>query len=208
MVTLQEWDWVPNNMTFQPQLRVHEPRYGKKPHGHGSPYWMFSMQLPIVDETTRREIDIFRATSGGVSVVEFYDVRCPYPVHYEDVDPALMEATVPDVTIIAMVKADSTLVVQGSAGDVITKGDPISFVYGNVRYYFKFTETVALNGTHQTIGVINRPRTTINPVSVVADRIMPRCRFVCDFNNMGGHTEAHGFTSFTLSGIEYFGEVS
>lgn len=203
MVTLQEWKWIPNNMSFHPQLQVHTPMFGKQVHGHGSAYWMFSMQLPPVNEEKRAEIDVFRAQAGGASIVEFYDVRRPVPYFYRNAEKSMVSQIVPNVTIKGMSKSDETLTINGVADDVISVGDPISFVHNDIRHYFKSKETKKLTGSDETLSVMIRPRMDLSSLSIVADRIKPKCRFTCAFNDMGGQTNVHGLTVYSLTGIEY-----
>ncbi len=194
-------------MTFQPQFMTHEPVFGKQIHGHGSPYWMFQMELPPVNEKIRGMIDVFRAKANGTSIVEFYDVRRPVPLFYSEVNRSMQERLIPDLKVKSVSKSGSSLVVKGDDGDVISVGDPLAFTHAGVRYYFKAEEMLALDGTDQTLPVIIRPRKDLTLSNTFADRVKPRCRFMCDFNNMGGNTSAHGFTKFTLTGVEYSGVV-
>ena len=120
----------------------------------------------------------------------------------------MVAQAVPDVVVKAASKSASTLTINGDSGDVITEGDPIGFIHNNVRYYYKADETLTLTGSDDTLKVFLRPRADLSSLSVTADRIKPRCRFQCDFNEMGGRTAAHGLTKFRLMGIEYTGAIS
>jgi hypothetical protein len=196
-----DWTWEMNSVVLKPKRHIHSPEYGKQLHAYADPYWMFELTLPPQKEATRRDIEALLEFSEGINVFNVYDPRVPIPAHHSS------EGAVPALTVKQTDRATSRIMVNGTNGDVITKGDPIAFTKSNKRHYYKAAETVTVSGIDQWLEVFLRPRETIGDVNVVADRIRPTCRFVIDMDNYGGLTNANNVTEFTLRGVEYWGEI-
>lgn len=197
-----DWVWCPNGITFGPSYSMHAPTFGKVPHEFMSPHWVFEFDLPDKDLGERRDIEKALAESEGKIPFNVYDPRCPYPAHYLGKAGKNAPASIiPTLTVKAIDKATSTIIVSGQDRDLITHGDPIAFTYDDVRYYFKSKDDLRLTGSDQVLRVFLRPRVSLTGLSIDVDRIRPTCRFDVDINNTGGKTE-RGMTNFSLRGIE------
>lgn len=197
-----DWLWCPNEIEFGPSHTVHDPEFGKQPHGYRSPNWVFRLSLPPQDLDNRRKIESFLARTEGTAIVNVYDPRTEMPKHFET------SGVVPSLTVTAMDRAARTLTVTGAAGDIITEGDPMSFIVGGVKYYFRAMQDLVLSGAAQSLEVYIRPRLT-QTFSVFANRIKPTCRFVIgNINQTGGSTNTDKVSEFELSGVEYWHPVT
>ena len=193
-----DWPFCSTRTRFEPSYAVSAPAFGRAPHEHMSPFWMAELGLPDAFEDRRREIEAVLADIEGVAIVEAFDSRCPRP-------RALAKgAAIPALTISAMDEAARSVTVTGTAGDIITKGDPLAVTAGGVRHYFKARADLTLTGNADTLPVFIRPRLTVSGVSLVVERDKPRCRFILDSTNVSNVTERK-VTATTISLIEYWG---
>jgi hypothetical protein len=87
--------------------------------------------------------------------------------------------------------------------------DPIAFDHNGLRHYYRSSDNLTLSGELQTLGVYLQPRVAITTLvaddEILLDRINPTCRFVIYVNDRDGLTNADGYTSFKLKGVEYWG---
>lgn len=207
-----DWIWRPNSIKFAKSYRTHPPEFGKQNHVFGSPFWTFELTLPPKDNDTRREIEAFFAKTEGRDVVNVYDPRVPYPKFYQN-HPTHngrmeYEAVIPDLVVKQTITSSSSIVVQGTSGDVISIDDPIAFTHLGYRHYYRSLETLVLDGTDQTLSVALRPRFNLTGLTTLAERIRPTQRFLIDINDIGGMTDVNMFTEYMLKGIEFPGAIT
>ena len=204
-----DWIWQPNSVRFRPSYFTHKPEFGKASHVFRSPYWMVEYILPPKKEMDRRDITVFLSETEGKHVVNFYDPRVPVPAAYGDlIKCGSPESIIPDLNVKATTKATSSIVVNGSVGDRITKDDPIAFTYNNIRHYYRAKTDLVLDGTDQTLDVYLRPRYTLGGLDIVTDRVRPTNRFLIDINQIDDLTTSDGVTSFTITGVEFYGALT
>ncbi len=209
MASEYDWTWCANEVEFKPSYAVHKPEFGRQAHEFMSPYWMFELGLPPKDMKQRREIESFLARTEGVKVVNVYDPRIPVPAYYQAFyGPNMPQGLVPELTVTGMDRSTSSLTVMGRDGDFITTGDPIAFTYEDVRFYFKAHDDLWLDGSEQALEVFIRPRVNVTGISVAAERLKPTARFLIEINKTGGRTGLNRFTSYQLSGVEFWGTLS
>jgi len=203
-----DWIWQPNSIMFKPRRFIHTPVFGKQIHQFASPHWEFELTLPPTAEKDRRDIAAIMNDSQGVGVFNVYDPRVPIPAYYHSQRKSdSITSIVKPLTLIGATRSARTLTIQGVNGDRITKDDPFAFLHNGVKHYYRAVEDLLLDGTQQSIKVALTPRYDITGQSIAIDRIKPTCRFQIDINNMGDLTNADGFTSITLRGVEFAGSI-
>ena len=200
-----DWIWCANEVEFKPSYSVHKPEFGKQTHEFMSPFWTFELGLPPKDMVQRREIESFLARTEGIGFVNVYDPRIPVPAYWSKIHgPNAPKDIIPPVIVTGMDRSNSTITVIGEPGDLVTTGDPIAFTLNNERYYFKFHDTVWLDGTEQAMSVFIRPRVTLSGLMIAAQRDKPTTRFVIQINDTGGRTGINYMTSYRLAGVEFW----
>ena len=202
------WKWCARTTDFKPSYETPDTPFGKRPVVLLPPHWVFDLSLPPKDLTERREIEALIHGTDGVPTFRVYDARVPYPAIWDVInDPLLGDAGIPAITVTAMSKTAATLTVTGTAGDVVTWGDPLAFTFNDRRYYFKARRSVTLTGGSDTLPVFVRPYADVPIVNVAADRIRPTQAFNVRIDDIDQGTDEDHLTRITLSGTEYWGGV-
>ena len=117
---------------------------------------------------------------------------------YSDSSPI---GLIPDLTIVATDKVDSTITVIGKVDDFITSGDPIAFTHMGVRHYYRACEDLRLDGTEQQLKVYIKPRFTLTGLSILAERVRPTCRFLINTNAVVGVTTSDNVSTYQINGV-------
>ena len=195
------WPFCATGILLKPSYIRSSTEFGAQSHEFGSAHWMLEASFkPSFTEAERSAYETLIHDNNGRGLFGVFDRRRPKPL-------ALIGtgAAVPALTVTGTSKV-GTITVTGTAGDVISRGDPIGFTHNNRRHYYKFKDTVALTGVADVLRVFISPRVDLAGISAAAERDRPECYFNVQINDVEGITDLRQ-TPITLVGREYFGDV-
>lgn len=193
-----DWTYCSNQVIFKPFYPgASAPEFGLQQHSAFSPHWICELTLPAKELKEYREIEALLAETEGIGIVNAFDPRFPYPSKYKVGD------AIPDIDVLAMSRANRTITVTGTPGDVIEKGDPIAFTHNGRRYYFKAMKRLLMTGGDLPLEVYLRPRETIASFRETIDRVRPAMRFSININDAYSES-SQGLTVFKLIGREFW----
>jgi len=184
--------------------RVRAASIGAQPQEFGSPYWMFSATFSDLRIKEATEIRALIAKNKGLAPFLFYDRFCPFPLHVMGVPPQLRASVVKAVTLSGLSKENRTVTVTGTAGDVISVGDPFAFILNGKRHYNRALETLKLTGSAQALEVEKRPRLTFSGASISLERIRPCAAFAIDMQRYRPPTGGK-LKEARIQGVEWTG---
>jgi len=209
MITPLEWKWCGHEIVFRQSFAVHDPEQGKIAHEFMSPQWVLDIKLPDQGEESRLDIEAEVYKSGGTVPFNFHDTRVSYPKAAKaDIfaNPGNPPGTyIPAVTIVDM-DAAGNAVVSGTAGDKITRGDPMAFTIAGQRIYFKALDTITLTGGNDAI-LVTRGKYAGTGINLALDREKPKLPFYVFINDIFGATRKN-VTPISVRGVEYPGLIN